>query len=178
MNSARFISLATNAVLVSRCCQRFANEIHKPNENKRDQSSSDSSGFTGFFRFRWSLITVWLILLLRSVPEGMRIAPKLAWRLFRQQSLRRDVLGERTIFATASLARENPFPQAFGNSKRPEVKIAKAGRASRAGVTSRSAHLADVQRRFRSPIILRSNAQGDRQTFLWNARTDFSSEEN
>jgi hypothetical protein len=58
MNSARFISLATNAVLVSRCCQRFANEMRKPNENKRDQSSSDSSGFTGFFRFRGSLITV------------------------------------------------------------------------------------------------------------------------
>jgi hypothetical protein len=61
--------------------------------------------------------------------------------LFRQQSLRRDVLGERTIFATVSLARENPFPQAFGDSKRPEVKIAKASRASRAGATRRSAHL-------------------------------------
>jgi hypothetical protein len=46
--------------LIRSCCQRFANEIRKPNENKRDQSSSDSSGFTGFFRFRWSLITVWL----------------------------------------------------------------------------------------------------------------------
>src|SRR4029453_50602 len=39
---------------------RFANEIRKPNENKRDQSPLDSSGFTGFFRFRDSLITVWL----------------------------------------------------------------------------------------------------------------------
>jgi hypothetical protein len=32
-----------------RCCQRFANEMRKPNEDKRDQLSSDSSGFTGFF---------------------------------------------------------------------------------------------------------------------------------
>jgi hypothetical protein len=37
-------------------CQRFANETRKPNENKRTQSTSDSSGFTGFFRFRCSLI--------------------------------------------------------------------------------------------------------------------------
>src|SRR4029434_1439131 len=85
------------------------------------------------------------------------------WRglLFRQQSLRRDVLGERTIFATVSLARENPFPQAFGDSKRPEVKIAKASRASRAGVTRRSAHLADVQRRFRAAVGRRSPPSPD-----------------
>ena len=35
-------------------------KIRKPNENKRNQSSSDLSGFTGFFRFRCSPITVWL----------------------------------------------------------------------------------------------------------------------
>src|SRR5262249_49881683 len=40
--------------------QRFANETRKRDENKRDQSSSDSSGFLGFFRSRGSLITVWL----------------------------------------------------------------------------------------------------------------------
>jgi hypothetical protein len=30
-------------------CQRFANETRKRNENRRDQSSSDSSGFDGLF---------------------------------------------------------------------------------------------------------------------------------
>ena len=35
--------------VVAKHCQRFANEIRKPNENKRDQSSSDSSGFYGLF---------------------------------------------------------------------------------------------------------------------------------
>jgi len=34
--------------------------MRNPNENKRDQSSLDSPGFTGSFRFRGSLITVWL----------------------------------------------------------------------------------------------------------------------
>jgi hypothetical protein len=43
--------------------------------------------------------------------------------LFWQQSLRQDVLGERTIFATVSLARENPFLQAFGDSKGQRSKL-------------------------------------------------------
>jgi hypothetical protein len=57
-------------------CQRFANEIRKPNENKRDQSPSDSSGFTGFFRFRDSLITVWLeVRVLPGPPPSLAIPP-------------------------------------------------------------------------------------------------------
>jgi sRNA-binding protein len=38
--------------------QCFANVTHQPNANKRDQSSSNLSGFTGFSRSRGSLITV------------------------------------------------------------------------------------------------------------------------
>jgi hypothetical protein len=41
-------------------CQRIANESHESNVNKRRQSSSDSSGFTGDSRERDPLITVWL----------------------------------------------------------------------------------------------------------------------
>src|SRR3974390_4384 len=48
------------AVKPKSCGQCFASEIYESNANKRDQSSSDSSGFTGFSRERGSLITVWL----------------------------------------------------------------------------------------------------------------------
>jgi hypothetical protein len=41
-------------------CQRFANESPELNANKRCQSSSVSSGFTGVSRERDPLITVWL----------------------------------------------------------------------------------------------------------------------
>ena len=58
------------------CCQRFANEIPEPNANKRDQSSSDSSEFTGFSRSRASLITVWLeVRVLRGPPRSTSKSP-------------------------------------------------------------------------------------------------------
>jgi hypothetical protein len=120
---------------VGEMMQRFRNEVeHNPLLPQSGRTSE-----TGSIGLRARHVVRVLsgpprILPIAERTEGMRIAPELAGRLFRQQSLRRDVLGERTIFATASLARENPFPQAFGNLKRPEVKIAKAGRASRAGV--------------------------------------------
>jgi hypothetical protein len=78
-----------------RCCQRFANEIRKPNENKRDQSSSDSSGFTGFFRFRCSLIT--------ALVEGWEIAIRMATKGTREEStVASSVAARRPDAATAT----------------------------------------------------------------------------
>jgi len=54
-------------------CQHIANESPEPNANKRRQSSSDLSGFTGVSRERDPLITVWLeVRVVLSLPKSHR----------------------------------------------------------------------------------------------------------
>src|SRR5690242_7163356 len=84
----------------------------------------------------------------------MRIAPELAGFLFGLQSLRQVFSASGAIFAPVSLAHATPF---LGRACRckGQVKIAKAGQASRAGGTTRSAHLADARRQSRAVDDLR-----------------------